>query len=264
MNGILLRLLPSMSENFDTLFSPAHSEALTPGERAEGWQGIRDFMQGNALDDADIAAFFAPAESVRLSWAEKRAVMDALLPQELPVARSVKDFTVSRLRSFFSLGWAAPVIAAFLLLVGGAGLSYADQALPGDLLYPLKRVDEEIRQSLHFSQESKAEGDAQAMDTRLDEAQAMQVHQSFTQSASAVLDQDFRRERHQALSRIRELQTEGDREAANKLRARLNASADRYQRLFKGMRLDDTDSVASGDGSDGLPSATVNAQQGSD
>ncbi len=290
-----------MSEHFEQFFSAAGSENLSANERSEGLQALRAFMGDMRFDDADVAAFFAPALSLTLSAAErkaswapvqtaatvpvphpaheaeleaffapaasvflsagkKKAVLASVLPQELPIPMSVKEFTFSRFRSFFSFssfGWAVPGLAAVLLL--GAGFSYAEQALPGDFLYPLKRVDEQIRQTLTFSKESKAETDAQVMDTRLDEAQTLQARASFNQSASAVLDKDFRVERRQALAHIQDLQSSGDLEMANKLRARLNAAADRYHRLFQGQKLDDEMVAAASSSSSSEASSQVAA-----
>jgi hypothetical protein len=133
----------------------------------------------------------------------------------------------------------APVAAVIVVLVlTGAGYTYAKTALPGDFLYPLKRVSEKIETAIHFSSEQKLRSNELHIGNRLDEATELEKKGQLNEKTSAQLEQEYRLERRQALDHIQELEDAGNKPVADQAKARLNAAEDRYERLFRGTRRD--------------------------
>jgi hypothetical protein len=140
---------------------------------------------------------------------------------------------------FMSAGFSryTPLVATviiFVLMGGGAAL--AQDTIPGDFLYPLKRVQERIHSTIKFSAASKAEMEASHMDRRVEEATKLKVRGELTEEASIELDNEYRRERREALKNVKTMESAGSSQAAASLRARMKATEDRYERLFKGAR----------------------------
>ena len=79
-----------------------------------------------------------------------------------------------RSRSFFSFRWQPRWITvaavAFVLLVAIGGTAAASTgSMPGDLLYPVKRVTEEVQLAFTFTNLGKAEAYARMADRRIEE-----------------------------------------------------------------------------------------------
>src|SRR3989338_6222504 len=187
--------------------------------------------------DHDLHDFFGPAASHRLSVSEKEELFQALRAR-LPTAETEVYHGSALWRGLSGLfsGWAPFAAAVIILVLTGAGITSAESTLPGDFLYPLKRIRESINASVRFSTESKATLEAERMGRRLDEADALEAKGQLTENTTAEIDQAYRLERRDATRHIVELEAEGKADVAASMRARLNAAEDRYERLFKGKR----------------------------
>jgi hypothetical protein len=249
----------------DQFFGTEHGEGLSPAEKKAGFAALKAHItaekaeMSRAEDVADVATFFAPAQSVALNAAEKEEAL-AVLSAEMPVAaffaaaREVvladheKERCLNAIRadaaeggapaaewswSFLSIRWSSFAAAFVLVLVAGAGITYAsDAALPGDFLYPVKRVSEQIQTSLSLSVTSHTEATARHLEKRLREAEVLQERKKLSGPETQVVDQEFRAERRQVLNGIERLEEDGKTEQASAMRARLNAYIDAYERTM--------------------------------
>jgi hypothetical protein len=146
-----------MNENFEKQFEAIKNERLTDTERILMRNDLQLFMSEHA-PRAPLAIRF---------WDYIR--------------ESLAGFDTRSPRTQF-------VPAAFaLVLIVGIGTSYAaENALPGDVLYPIKiHVNESVQGSLAVSQASKAEWNTQLMTRRLEEAETLTVQDRLTPVARA-------------------------------------------------------------------------------
>jgi hypothetical protein len=60
------------------------------------------------------------------------------------------------------------VLAALVIMLGSATFAYADQARPGDILFPVNKLNDKIILNLPFSAQTKARIQAQIVSKRLD------------------------------------------------------------------------------------------------
>lgn len=184
--------------------------------------------------DKDLDHLFGTARKHRLSVGEKEEIF-----RRLKVAIACKQaaaYEGSLLWRLLSGTFAhyTPVIATVMILVlMGGGAALAQNTIPGDFLYPLKRVQERIHSTVRITAESKAHVEATHMERRMDEATTLQVRGELTEEASVELDNEYRRERREAMKNVKVLEGAGNAQAAATLRARMNATEDRYERLFK-------------------------------
>ncbi len=130
-----------------------------------------------------------------------------------------------------------PMMALAVLVVtvmAGGGVSLAaENALPGDVLYPVKvEVNEEFRSMLAFSQEAKAEWKVQQTGRRLQEAEKLAVKGEFGSETAAKVDAKF--EQHtQKLSEIAsKLEAKGNVEAAAAIHSSLEAILEAHERIL--------------------------------
>lgn len=188
--------------------------------------------------DRDLHDMFGPASRHRLTVAEKESIHRALTLARQKSSPFSVVVTVVRIVSRSLSGWAPLVASVIVLVVGGASFTLAQSSLPGDFLYPLKRVNESVQTNLNFSTESKAAVAETHLTTRLDEADRLEVRGTLTENTTNQLDQAYRLERREVTKNIADLEAQGKTIVAAQIRARLNAAEDRYKRLFKGTRRD--------------------------
>lgn len=218
-----------------TFFADAALETLSSNEKNE----IRASLRTYRMDDTEMRAFFAPATAVQLSKSEKKTLKKDILQQASQGQQSPKPWyeeLVEGIGAALRFGWSLP--AMLLLLVATTlGASYASaDSLPGDFLYPIKRAGESILAGLQMSSESRAEGEARRMDLRVREAEKLAQRAKFTDDARLSIDEEFKRERRDALKHIQELESQGKQQAVSRLRARLQAVEDHYDRVINGER----------------------------
>jgi hypothetical protein len=188
--------------------------------------------------DQDFEHLFGPAKRNRLSVDEKEAIF-ANLKQQISATHRAPSYEGSMLWRVFSGVFSSytPIAAVVVVLVlVGGGAAVAQNAVPGDFLYPIKRVTERIHSTTRLTPESKADSETSHMDNRVNEATLLQQRGELTEEARVELDNEYRRERREAIKSMQELDETGDEQASALLRARMKATEDRYERLFKGGR----------------------------
>lgn len=86
---------------------------------------------------------------------------------------------------FVRVRYVAAAMVAFMVIAGSVA---AENALPGDMLYPVKTgFNEEIMQSLAFSQESQAEVETALLKRRLEEIESLSADSSIDNNDYAEL-----------------------------------------------------------------------------
>lgn len=104
----------------------------------------------------------------------------------------------------------ATLIAAILLAFGGGTAVAAENALPGDLLYPIKvKVNEEARIALASTAEAKVALEAKFAERRLAEAEKLAEGGKLTTSTSQMLANKFKEFSNKAEDRLDKLQKAG-------------------------------------------------------
>lgn len=83
------------------------------------------------------------------------------------------------------------IVLIIAILLGGASFS-AENALPGDALYPVKvSINEEVKSALSFSAEAKARYEAKRAEKRLDEAEKLAAEGRLNTEARAEIASRF-------------------------------------------------------------------------
>lgn len=116
-----------------------------------------------------------------------------------------------------------------VLLLAGSGSIAAENAVPGDFLYPVKvTVNEEVRGALSVSSEAKAAWNTQLALRRLEEAEKLAAEARL--GAEAQADIESRLAAHFAAfeEKVNELQTEGNATASAEANAGLEAALEAH------------------------------------
>lgn len=130
--------------------------------------------------------------------------------------------------TFLRVSFFRPALAAFVLVVvvaTGTGAAYAaESAVPGDVLYPVKRkVNEPLRVSLATDTQAKARVHTQLAERRLEEATKLAVVSKLDAQTSATLVEEFERSADVSAELADTLETEGEVEGALEVRSDLEA-----------------------------------------
>lgn len=126
--------------------------------------------------------------------------------------------------SFAAPRFAVPALV-LIIVVGGGGVSYAAEGtLPGDFLYPVKiSVNESVRGALAFSDESKAEWHATAVERRMEEAETLADKGSLTPEVRSELETNFEEHAERVAEVVDRAETKDPVRAAN-IRTRIASS----------------------------------------
>jgi hypothetical protein len=125
----------------------------------------------------------------------------------------------------------AAVLGAFAVL--GAGTSYAsEQTAPGDALYPVKILNEEVRAAVAFGAEAQAEWESQRAQRRLDEAAKLAASGKLDAEIQADLESRFAAHAERVQARLAMLQTKEQFQAAAGLAAQFEASLEAHNRIL--------------------------------
>ncbi len=124
--------------------------------------------------------------------------------------------------------------ALALVLVVGIGTSYAaENALPGDMLYPIKvNVNEAVVGSLALSQSSKAEWNATQVSRRLEEAEKLAAEKRLTPIARAQIEMQINTTAHNFDTNVAALQKSDDTAAIAAAQTDLQASLDAHEQVL--------------------------------
>lgn len=124
------------------------------------------------------------------------------------------------------------VITIFATMAGG-GITYAAQAaLPGEALYPVKILSENVATDLTFSTKGKAELGAQHAERRLEEASVLTAQGKMNATTSAVVAEHFDQNTDETNKNIASLRKSGDVASAADITSGFEATLRAHQKII--------------------------------
>ncbi len=166
---------------------------------------------------------------------------DAVQPlseeEKITMLQSIRTSLASesvRIQRSNRLGWTflsfpkriMPIIALFVaLFVSIGGSAYAESALPGDLLYPVKiRVNENVRAMTSLSAEAKADWSVRRIERRLEEAELLAAKEKLSTDVSKYIASSVETNVADTHVKIENLRGKGKVSAAVILSSKLDSS----------------------------------------
>lgn len=117
------------------------------------------------------------------------------------------------------------LILALIAAVGGGTSIVAENAVPGDILYPVKvDINENFRGGFAIGAESEAAWSVRKAERRLEEAEKISADVNADASVKAEAKASFEAQADEAMAMIAKVRAEGSAEAAASLNAALKAS----------------------------------------
>ena len=133
----------------------------------------------------------------------------------------------------FAFRWATAFVMVVVLIAGsGSVVSASQSALPGEGLYPVKRMVEQVSYDLSTSTTRRVFLSNEYSDRRMDEAEALLVRHSYENAGSALVD--FQKEVNRSLvllGQINDTNVREKKQAAVLLSENLSDQAERIETL---------------------------------
>lgn len=169
------------------------------------------------------------AKRVRLTEEEHASIRRVLLTYTLEHPKLEKEYSpYARLMSWDVIRRPLPaaVFASLIILVSGGGVSFAaEQALPGDPLYPVKvSVNENVRLFLATTDEAKAVVETDRATRRLEEAEELVKCSGFDMNTRSEVEREFEVQTERLKSRITVLKDMGKADAAEEVSLNFEAA----------------------------------------
>ena len=120
------------------------------------------------------------------------------------------------------------------ILVFGASFSYAaENALPGDALYPVKiHINENIRTALAVTPQAKAGWEIRQAERRLEEAEKLASEGRLSAQASAEISTSFQSRASQIHNNIEQFKSKGQINDAAEISSNLEASLSAHKKIL--------------------------------
>ncbi|PSO45517.1 MAG: hypothetical protein BRC22_00815, partial [Parcubacteria group bacterium QH_9_35_7] len=132
----------------------------------------------------------------------------------------------------------ASIVAAAMVLIGGGTSVAAQDAMPGDTLYPVKtNVNEEVVSALQLSSKAKAEYESKLADRRLEEVSQLAAEGRLSSEAATEAREEFEESANTTISSTQELKQEGNETAAANVNASFNSSIETHTSVLSGLGL---------------------------
>jgi len=129
------------------------------------------------------------------------------------------------------------VVLLVTIAVGGGASLAAEQALPGDALYPIKiQMNENARSVLAFSQEAKAEWKVEQIGRRLQEAETLAVKGKLRSNQAVTLEKKFDQYTRHIDNAAARLEAQGNAEAAAEVHSNLEAMLSAHEKILDRVR----------------------------
>jgi hypothetical protein len=125
-------------------------------------------------------------------------------------------------------------LASILVLVMlGGGVTLAENALPGDLLYPVKvEVNENIQSALAVGAENEGEWNIRQAERRVHEALRLSSRGALTSDVEVRINADLSKHIEEARKEINDLEARGEFSASARLKTQLDARLEAYGDVF--------------------------------
>src|SRR3989338_4267734 len=188
-----------------------------------------------------LEKFISDARSVSLKEEEKSAMRQTLVsfvrthPGMIGVETRQVEQRPGILQGLVSLMFKPmPLVLIIALIFGGSASFAAEQALPGDALYPVKvRVNEEVRGWVTLTPEAKAQWEARKAERRLLEAEKLVSRGEFNTQASAHIEENFEAHAQRVTERTEAFSDKENFEAAADVSARFETSLMAHERILE-------------------------------
>lgn len=156
---------------------------------------------------------------------------------------SVREFEVSRqvrersLLTIFKFKFMPIFLAIALMFGGGAGAAFAAEgSLPGDVLYGVKQVTEDVRVVLAVGAEAKAKAEARFAERRLEEAAKLVVEGRMDEKKRAELEARFAEGSEHVAARVEAMQAvQAEALIAADISAQFEASIKAHAKVLEAM-----------------------------
>lgn len=125
------------------------------------------------------------------------------------------------------------LILIIALFVGGGTSFAAENALPGDTLYPVKiSVNEEIRNFIAISDEARADWNARRAERRLEEAEKLAIEGRFNTETRADLESRLESHVEAFAERAEKIEAKQDTRASFEIHSNFEASLEAHERVL--------------------------------
>jgi len=140
---------------------------------------------------------------------------------------------VAKLKIIVTKKYAMPVILALILILGGGTSALANQALPGDFLYPIKvNVNEGIRTTLTFSSQAQAQWDVERAQKRLEEAEQLAAQNRLNEQVQTELEARFQEASDSFEKNTQEVEAKNKTQAMLELRTSFEAALKAHEQVL--------------------------------
>ena len=120
------------------------------------------------------------------------------------------------------------------LLFGGGASAAAENALPGEILYPVKvAVNEQVVGWLSVSEEAKAKWEAKMAERRLEEAEELSAKQRLDADVKTEIEARFKAHADRVAVRIDNLEAKENFEAASDVASNFEVALRAHERVLK-------------------------------
>jgi hypothetical protein len=180
----------------DKLFAKIKKENLEPDEKSKILYSLKTFVAEN------------PAHGIRSPF--------------------YKAWFVLRQRTF-----AIPVAILLILILTGGTVFAANNSLPGDMLYSIKKLNENIQSSVALGPEAKAVVEASHAISRLTEVEKIVTSNGqLSSSTSQEIQSRFEAQSQQAINNIDQLSSSGQSGDASKIQSDFHKSLSEHERVI--------------------------------
>ena len=157
---------------------------------------------------------------------ELMARQETMAPSRIPQKSIIMQFFLKPM----------PIALAAMLLIGGVARG-AQNALPGDPLYPIKIAGESIHATLTFDAASQANLEIKLAVERLDEAEKLASKGTLNAKARAKIEANFDEHAERVKTRIAEFEAKEKFDAATDVAAKFQNSIDVHARVLENLDL---------------------------
>jgi hypothetical protein len=182
------------------------------------------------------------ARSLRLTQEEKQLMHNNIsaFMKEHPVRKNVDVRQVhhktepSSVFSFLQRKYMFATLASIIIVLLSGGVSYAAEgSIPGQPLYSVKHINEEVRSALTLSPEKKADWNAKRVERRLEEATTLASTGKLTTSTQAMLSSALEENMKKVEEKLHDLESKGHSEKASEVAKRLEHALALHEKLLE-------------------------------
>lgn len=198
--------------------------------------------------------YFKDSQQVKLTNSEKalgRSKLQAFM-QTHPVrvgteARQIGQEIPSNFLTYFKsmMLKPLPITLSALLLLGGGTAFGAEQALPNQVLYPVKiQVNERVRAALTPTVKARAKWETRVAERRLEEAEKLASQNELNAEVKTQVESNFDEQAKLVQEKIMALKASGDIEAAVQLSNQFQASLEAHEAILTKLDSEQSDKQA--------------------